>query len=652
MTRRTTNIIRSIQIVFASLLLAAAQDVPFAEGPPNFLLIGNSYTGSNCLDCVFEGVVKDGISQWNNTFYVRRASAPGRSYGRHWQEMDDLTTGVGRYLHNELRDTPSEWKWVVMQDQSQVPGFHQWDWEGTSFYDSLQAAINFNDLIEAAGAQTMFYMTWGRREGDNGNKEIFPDFLTMQAELIEGYNRYREATSTAQRPTYIAPCGLVFRTIYMDYVNAGEDPVGDDTLFRSLYTNDGSHPTVRGTYIVALTIYTSMTGKDPTDINFFPEGIEEPIGRVLQDAVSRTILETFRSGEIDYPWTEEFPESTISSATPAPITQAPTTAAPTTQAPTTATPTTQSPTTLPPTTEPPTAAPAPGPGNSGNAPGNNNSSNGLITIIFEYDDYPEEISWMFGKEDADEALFFQPFETAIEPRATISRTFDNLEAGTTYAFRVRDSEDDGICCSYGRGSITIYDEVQAKPLLHLDTELTQYFEVYIKINPTGRAQWVKRSDDYQPGTWEDLDALAIPDNESGWPGAFPTQPNFSLMINMDVDNYPEELSWVLYRQANNRQWAVINTWDGTTVTAGALDSTEFATLQKGWYRFIVTDKAHDGMCCDYGNGYVTLTGPLGSADGEMGLVWGNNGQFMREEEIFFRVSEEGFISEIEWGWSL
>jgi len=590
MRKTPTKSIRSL--VSTSLFLAAstlAQDIPFYDGAPNFMFIGNSYTQSNCLSsCVFVGILEDGIPEWGDNFRRSGINPAGHSLGSNLALMETEGTGAGKTLAGQLIHNPVDLKWAVLQDQSQMAGFHQWDWEGTGYYASLQAAIKFNEYIEAAGGQTMFYMTWGRRDGDRHNPDYYPDFLTMQDKLEIGYKRYREATSTPSRPTYIAPCGLVFKTIYMDHLNADIDPLGEDTLFRSLYINDGSHPSIRGTYLTALTIYTSMTGKNPRDINWFPDDLDEATGRQIQDAVSRTILQTFNDKEIDYPWTQAFPARTS-----------------------------------PPVT-------------------------GSITITFQYDEYPEEISWTLVEEGAPDALFFQPFESDIAPEATVPRTFNNLEAGRTYEFRARDSENDGICCNYGNGSITIYDDVQGIPLLHTDTEFTQYFEVFIKVLRTGRAQWVHRSADYQPGTWEDMEVMVAPDFEGGWPGAFPTQPSSSLMINMDVDSYPEELSWILYHQNDNRQWETVNTWDGTTATAGALDSTEFAALQQGWYRFIVTDSAHDGLCCDYGRGYVSITGPLGSADGAMGLVWGNNGQFMREEEIFFRVSERGFISQISW----
>ena len=120
------------------------------------------------------------------------------------------------------------------------------------------------------------------------------------------------------------------------------------------------------------------------------------------------------------------------------------------------------------------------------------------------------------------------------------------------------------------------------------------------------------------------------------------------MINIDIDDNPEELSWVLFRGNSQRNWETVNTWDGSTATAGTLDSTELSKLKKGWYRFVVRDAAANGVCCDFGRGFVSLMGPLASKDGQMGLVWGNNGQFSDEEEILFRINKNGYVSSIRW----
>ena len=166
----------------------------------------------------------------------------------------------------------------------------------------------FHDLGDAALATTATTI-------------CFPTFLTMQQKLAEGYRRYQNATSTRQRPTYIAPVGLVFQTIYNDLIQNQVDPTNDGTLFSSLYSPDGSHPSILGSYVTALTLHSSMTGLDPTtpttttttttsairdDQHWRPDSIPEDTARLVQDAVKRTLLETAASGFITYPWGDVF----------------------------------------------------------------------------------------------------------------------------------------------------------------------------------------------------------------------------------------------------------------------------------------------------------------------------------------------------------
>ena len=71
---------------------------------------------------------------------------------------------------------------VILQDQSQVSGFHIF----SNFQqDRINPVIAIDSLIQENGANTMLYMTWGRRNGDTMNG-FYPDFKTMNRLLMEG----------------------------------------------------------------------------------------------------------------------------------------------------------------------------------------------------------------------------------------------------------------------------------------------------------------------------------------------------------------------------------------------------------------------------------------------------------------------------------
>ncbi len=88
----------------------------------------------------------------------------GRTLEKHLGDKNTLTT-----IKN------GNWGYVILQEQSQtpaLPGKYQ-----QSFLRSVKA---FTHIIRKAGAKPVLYMTWGRRDGDAMNKDLFPDYETMQ----------------------------------------------------------------------------------------------------------------------------------------------------------------------------------------------------------------------------------------------------------------------------------------------------------------------------------------------------------------------------------------------------------------------------------------------------------------------------------------
>ncbi len=82
----------------------------------------------------------------------------------------------------------------------------------------------------------------------------------------------------------------------------------------------------------------------------------------------------------------------------------------------------------------------------------------------------------------------------------------------------------------------------------------------------------------------------------------------TLNLSITFDNYPEETSWVI-RDANNATVASGGTYagqaDGSTLNIPLC-------IANGCYTLTFSDAYGDGMCCSYGNGSYTLTGPGGT----------------------------------------
>ena len=143
-------------------------------------------------------------------------------------------------LERILRD--SKWDIVVLQEQSQTPAFPRQQRK-----ELMETpAKKLVDEIREADAIPVFFLTWGRRDGDRSN---FADdtFEEMQKRLNAGYSETAEATGGCA----IVPVGKVWAT----QVERGDG--------KPLYRKDGSHPSKLGSQLAALIFYTSIYGRLP-----------------------------------------------------------------------------------------------------------------------------------------------------------------------------------------------------------------------------------------------------------------------------------------------------------------------------------------------------------------------------------------------------
>ncbi|HJM86593.1 MAG TPA: hypothetical protein QF433_00095, partial [Candidatus Thalassarchaeaceae archaeon] len=211
--------------------------------------------------------------------------------------MSDHATRVqtaGHQWNTTLRN--GNWNWVILQDQSQVPSFPT---SNQYWQESKDGSIVLDQMISDNGAQTVFLMTWGRRDGDSQNQWRNPDFLTMQANLETGYMLYSENTSTPSRQSWIAPTGLAFKHIYNDVLASGATPEDSGNDFYNLFSSDGSHPSIYGSYLATCVIFSTITGVSSVG-NSWPSSISSSKALYLQEVASSTVFNETQN--LVYPW--------------------------------------------------------------------------------------------------------------------------------------------------------------------------------------------------------------------------------------------------------------------------------------------------------------------------------------------------------------
>jgi hypothetical protein len=158
------------------------------------------------------------------------------------------------------------WNVVVLQEQSQLLSFSaEWRHRETSPFVRV-----LDREIRVAGGRTMFFVTWGYREGDQRN---WPGdtYAGMQARLTEGYHEL--AIEVGAR---VAPVGRAWA----------------EALRRrpglQLWSHDGRHPGRLGSYLAACVFYATLSGRDPSG-SAFTAGLDEGDARLLQDVAGDVV---------------------------------------------------------------------------------------------------------------------------------------------------------------------------------------------------------------------------------------------------------------------------------------------------------------------------------------------------------------------------
>ena len=215
------------KIFFLTLFLHA---VSFCMGE-KVLFIGNSYTAqcSKTILNLFECESPD----WSLSFHT----SGGKDLAFHLADSQ-----VAKKIDSQ------KWDFIVLQEQSQKSGL------GGKFSESFHDSVaSFSKIIRRAKAIPCLYLTWGRKNGDKRNSEIYPTYEAMQKKLSSAYLLAGEKNNA-----HIFPVGFAYTEVKKDNQN----------LFEKLYRNDGSHPAAHGAYLVSCVFWGGLTGKDPATIKF------------------------------------------------------------------------------------------------------------------------------------------------------------------------------------------------------------------------------------------------------------------------------------------------------------------------------------------------------------------------------------------------
>lgn len=203
----------------ATLVAARKQETPRAL---KVLFIGNSYTFYNDLP----KLVADLAAARGVTIELERVTKGGATLEYHWD-----TGKAAKVIESGKFD------YVVLQENSLRPLNDQ-----PKMADSVR---KFAEVVKRSGAKLVLYMTWSRKKTPE-----------TQAALSKAYQSLGKELGAV-----VVPVGRAWQSFRKEH----ERP--------ELYTGDGSHPTLAGSYLAACVFVARMLDENPVGVKSELKGL-------------------------------------------------------------------------------------------------------------------------------------------------------------------------------------------------------------------------------------------------------------------------------------------------------------------------------------------------------------------------------------------
>ena len=220
--------------VYTCLVLAAILGlaIPSYAEKKRVLFLGNSYTHFNNMP----QIVADMALTTGDTLIFSMYAPGAYTFDNH---------GSDTVSENKIKQ--GGWDYLILQEQSQLPSFP------TYFSPGLYSLCSLFRSYNPCG-RIIFYMTWGRKNGDASNCPNWPPVCTYSG--MDSLLRLRYTQMAIDNNAELSPAGAAWRYTRLHHP------------FIELYNPDESHPSVAGSYLVASCFYTAIFKKDPTLVNY------------------------------------------------------------------------------------------------------------------------------------------------------------------------------------------------------------------------------------------------------------------------------------------------------------------------------------------------------------------------------------------------
>lgn len=216
-----------------------APALPESNVRPDYRLyfIGNSFTYVNDLPAMVRALAAaNGLR-----VEVEGHTPPGATLAQQAANPD---------VRNALT---KRWSYVVIQEQSQLPSFEDQRRDATE--PNLRRLM---ELAKVGGSPTVLFETWGYKNGDGDT------YVAMQSRLDDGFAKLIAATNIQG-----IPVNKAWRRAHAEHPEI------------ELWSPDGRHPAVAGTYLAACVFYERVVHRAVKG-NSYTAGLPADVATTLQ----------------------------------------------------------------------------------------------------------------------------------------------------------------------------------------------------------------------------------------------------------------------------------------------------------------------------------------------------------------------------------
>lgn len=243
------------------LLLWCFSSANYSQITKEVLFLGNSYTYVNNLPTLIQQIA---LSNSDTLIYDSNCQG-GYRFLNHSNDPTSL-----QKIKTQL------WDFVVLQGQSQETSWSQAQMQ-TEVFPAVATLVNNTRQNHST---PLFFMTWGRENGDSQNCPYLNWVCTYQGMDSAIHKTYCDMAQT--HLSIVSPVGAVWNYLRTNYPQL------------QLYSNDHSHPSILGSYAAACSFYTTIFHKSPLHTSA-PNGITDKEYDIIKQVTHQIVFEDWDS---------------------------------------------------------------------------------------------------------------------------------------------------------------------------------------------------------------------------------------------------------------------------------------------------------------------------------------------------------------------